>query len=56
MIADYKSDQVNSNLDKLVAYYAPQVKMYREFWEKITGEKVKEAGIYFTGADQWVVV
>ena len=33
-----------------------QVEMYREFWEEISGEKVKEAGPYFIDVGKWVVV
>ena len=56
MIADYKSDKIDGNLEALIAYYRPQVEMYREFWEKISGEKVKEAGLYFIDARKWVIV
>jgi hypothetical protein len=30
--------------------------MYREFYEQISGEIVKEAGLYFTGPGKWVTV
>jgi len=30
--------------------------MYREFWEKISGEKVKEAGLYFIDIKKWVMI
>jgi ATP-dependent helicase/nuclease subunit A len=56
VIADYKSDKIDGNMDALIAYYRPQVEMYREFWEKISGEKVKEAGLYFIDARKWVIV
>jgi len=56
VIADYKTDKVDGNLEALVAYHRPQVVMYRGFWENISGEKVKEAGLYFTDTKQWVVV
>jgi ATP-dependent exoDNAse (exonuclease V) beta subunit len=32
VIADYKTDKVDGNLDDLVAYYKPQVEMYRGKW------------------------
>jgi len=54
VIADYKTDKVDGNLDNLVAHYKPQVEMYRDFWEKMSDEKVKEAGLYFVDADKWV--
>ena len=56
VIADFKSDKIDGNLEALIAYYRPQVEMYREFWQKISGEKVKEAGLYFIDARKWVIV
>ena len=57
VIADYKSDRVpESGLGALVAHYRPQVELYTRFWERITGEKVKETGLYFTSVDTWVSV
>jgi len=56
VIADYKTDKVDANLDALVAYYKPQVEMYRKFWEEACGEKVKEAGLYFIDTAKWVTV
>jgi ATP-dependent helicase/nuclease subunit A len=52
----YKTDMVDGNLEALVAYHKPQVEMYRKFWEGISGEKVKEAGLYFTETAKWVTV
>jgi ATP-dependent helicase/nuclease subunit A len=54
IIADYKTDKVDGNLDDLVAYYKPQVEMYREFWKEMSGQGVKEAGLYFVDAEKWV--
>jgi len=54
VIADYKTDKVDGNLDALIAFHKPQVEMYREFFEHISSEKVKEAGLYFTDAGKWV--
>jgi ATP-dependent helicase/nuclease subunit A len=56
VIADYKSDRVDGRIDDLIARYKPQVVLYRDFWEKITGETVHEAGIYFTAINKWVAV
>ena len=56
IIADYKTDKVDGNLDKLIAYYKPQVEMYREFWKEMSGQGVKEAGIYFVDVGKWVCV
>ena len=56
VLADYKTDKVDGNLDKLVAYYRPQVEMYRKFWKEMSSENVKEAGLYFVDARKWVAV
>lgn len=56
VIVDFKSDRVDGNLDELVAYYSRQIGMYREFWERISGEAVKEAGVYFLSPGRWVTI
>ncbi len=56
VIADYKTDDISDNLQTYVDYYAPQVELYSKFWEEITGDPVKEAGLYFTSINQWVKV
>ncbi len=66
VIADYKTDRLPAVLagaaeeDKgralavLVDHYRPQVRLYTRFWSKISGEKVKESGLYFTALGRWV--
>jgi ATP-dependent helicase/nuclease subunit A len=66
IIADYKTDRLPAALegagtadrDKalavLVDYYRPQVELYSRFWARITGEPVKESGLFFTALDRWV--
>jgi len=68
VLADYKTDRLPEALaagtddDRekalaiLVDHYRPQVELYTGFWERLTGEKVKEAGLYFTALDRWVPV
>jgi ATP-dependent helicase/nuclease subunit A len=68
VVADYKSDRVPETavgrgaeaakraLDALIAFYRPQVRIYSRFWERVTGEKVKEAGLYFTSLEAWVPI
>jgi ATP-dependent helicase/nuclease subunit A len=68
VIADYKTDRLprglsgqdpevgEKALDILVAHYRPQVRLYTRFWSRITGEKVKESGLYFTALDRWVPI
>jgi ATP-dependent helicase/nuclease subunit A len=66
VIADYKTDRIDEDglargaqdsksvLNELVGYYRPQVELYGRFWEKMTGERVKESGLYFTSIRKWV--
>ncbi|MGD8540505.1 MAG: UvrD-helicase domain-containing protein [Candidatus Aminicenantes bacterium] len=56
VIADYKTDEISDDLQDYVDYYAPQVKLYSKYWAEITGENVKEAGLYFTSVNNWVAV
>jgi ATP-dependent helicase/nuclease subunit A len=56
VIADYKTDTVDGNLDKLADYYRPQVELYKKSWEEMTGERVKETGLFFVGLNQWVAI
>jgi len=54
VIADYKTDKVNGNLEDLISYYKPQIEMYSQYWVEMTGEKVKERGIYFVDIQKWI--
>ncbi|MCG2815211.1 MAG: PD-(D/E)XK nuclease family protein, partial [Candidatus Aminicenantes bacterium] len=57
VIVDYKTDEVGRDsvsMQSLVDYYTPQVRLYTRFWEKITGETVKETALYFTSVGRWV--
>jgi ATP-dependent exoDNAse (exonuclease V) beta subunit len=68
VIADYKTDRLPAALDgaaaadresalaALVDHYRPQVALYSRFWARITGEPVKESGLYFTALDRWVPI
>jgi ATP-dependent helicase/nuclease subunit A len=56
IIADYKTDEVGERLENFVKYYGSQVKLYSKYWEEITKQKVKEAGLYFTSIDKWVKI
>jgi ATP-dependent helicase/nuclease subunit A len=62
VIADFKSDDIGTDpgveirLDDLVGYYAPQVRAYTRFWAEITGEPIKESGLYFTSLNRWVSI
>lgn len=50
VLVDYKTDLVesDSHLQELLDYYYPQVELYLDSWEEISGEKVVEAGFFFT--------
>jgi len=50
VLVDYKSDLIESDAHQkaLVQSYRPQVGLYCNGWQKITGAKVKDCGLYFT--------
>ena len=54
VIADYKTDKIKGDLEDFISYYSSQIKEYVKYWEKITGQKVREAGLYFTSINKWV--
>lgn len=56
MIADFKTDDVGTNLQSFVDYYTPQVKIYCRFWSEITKQPIKEAGLYFTSINKWIEI
>ena len=53
-LVDYKSDTVGDKLDELVAFYTPQIAIYRRYWERLTGSPTR-AGLFFaeTGQEVW---
>jgi ATP-dependent helicase/nuclease subunit A len=53
-LVDYKSDTVGDKLDDLVAFYTPQIAIYRRYWERLTGSPTR-AGLFFaeTGQEVW---
>ena len=53
-LVDYKSDTVGANRCQLVAFYAPQIALYRRYWERLTGARAR-AGLFFlhTGEVVW---
>ena len=56
VIADYKTDEILDDLQTYVDYYAPQVRLYSRFWAELTGQPVKETGLFFTYLNRWVPV
>lgn len=45
---DYKTDRVDGDLQPYVDYYAPQVRVYAKAWERLSGQPVAEAILFFT--------
>lgn len=57
VIVDYKSDRVEAtDLQSLITHYEPQVMAYREAWAEITGDHVKEQGLFFTHTGRYAHV
>ena len=57
VIVDYKSDRVpESRLKDLVEQYGPQVRAYASAWVQLTGQKVSEAGLYFTHLQRYIQI
>jgi len=54
VLVDYKTDRFKGGTPKHVLdKYSPQVRLYAESWESMTGEKVKEMGLYFSRANRF---
>jgi ATP-dependent helicase/nuclease subunit A len=48
VLVDYKTDRLkDASVQDLVEKYAPQLRVYRDAWQKCTGEKVSETALYF---------
>ena len=56
-LVDYKSDTVGDKLDELVAFYTPQIAIYRRYWQRLTGEPTR-AGLFFAdgGREVWPAI
>ena len=54
VLVDYKTDRFKGGTPRhLLDKYAPQVRLYAGSWERITGEQVKEMGLYFLRANRF---
>ena len=54
VLVDYKTDSLpGGRPDALVKKYAAQIRLYAESWERITGERVKEMGLYFSRVNRF---
>jgi ATP-dependent helicase/nuclease subunit A len=56
VIVDYKTDEIKDNLQSLVEYYRKQLDLYAEFWQKITGDRVKERILFFVSTGDLIQV
>ena len=54
IIVDYKTDDISKDKNSFIKYYTPQVKSYCKYWEKVTGENVVKAGLFFTHSKEFV--
>lgn len=56
VLVDYKTDKIGSSKEynRLIKLYNPQLELYTDAWKCITGEKVKEAGLYFTKLNKYI--
>jgi ATP-dependent helicase/nuclease subunit A len=45
---------ISPEFASIIDFYAPQIRLYTRFWGQITGEPVKESGIYFTSIHRWI--
>ena len=54
-VVDYKTDSVANRLDALTAYYAPQVRLYADFWSRLVGAPTR-GGLFFADGcvEGWV--
>jgi ATP-dependent helicase/nuclease subunit A len=53
-LAMEKIRRVSPEFARVIDFYAPQVRLYTKFWSQITGERVKESGLYFTSLNKWI--
>jgi len=49
-----KIRQSSPEFARVIDFYAPQIRLYTKFWGHITGERVKESGLYFTSLNRWI--
>jgi ATP-dependent exoDNAse (exonuclease V) beta subunit len=55
VLVDYKTDQVcGPAVVAAAARYAAQVRLYARAWKQCTGQPVKEAGLFFTRAAEYI--
>jgi ATP-dependent helicase/nuclease subunit A len=56
VVVDYKTDAAGvKDTGKLRDHYRPQVRLYAAAWQRATGERVKEVGLYFLRPGEYVI-
>jgi ATP-dependent exoDNAse (exonuclease V) beta subunit len=55
VIVDWKTDaaRTEAEIAERVRHHGPQVRLYAEIWERVTGEPVAETGLFFTAANRY---
>jgi ATP-dependent helicase/nuclease subunit A len=54
-VVDYKTDSTANRLDALTEYYAPQVRLYANFWSQLTTVPARGGLFFIDGCvEQWV--
>ena len=57
VITDYKTDRAAlDQLSQLTEHYRPQVDTYAQIWSDITGQAVREKGLFFTAVQRYVTL
>ena len=57
VIVDYKTDDITaSDIPEAIGYYRSQLQEYAKHWTAITGNSIKELGLYFTRLNRYEVV
>jgi len=54
VLVDYKTDAAaRDNPAGVLEHYQPQLALYAEAWQELTGQPVQETGLYFVATDQY---
>ncbi len=57
VVVDYKTDEITAaDIESAVEYYRPQLIGYAQHWRDVTGDRVKELGLYFTRINAYVTI
>ncbi len=55
VIVDYKTERPGKDgYGPLVEKHSPQVRLYADYWRRMTGEPVAECGLFFTGERTYI--